>query len=121
MSIKVDLIARRGTNPESYVAVDTFELIKSDTCEFLPKEALPYNHWYDCNFQDGKKQLKLVASMPNRKKMLFSGLCDWELSGAIDENQFYWNRTYVNELVSSGLYAPETDHTGSKEGECFSF
>ena len=31
----------RGTNDKSYVAVDEFEFLQSDVCDFEPKEAWP--------------------------------------------------------------------------------
>lgn len=31
----------RGNNDQSYVAIDQFEFLASDTCDFEPKEAWP--------------------------------------------------------------------------------
>ena len=44
------------------------------------------------------------------------GLCEWLLSGVIDENQFYWNRTNAEELDSNSLTGPTSDHLGVEQG-----
>ena len=35
------VFAMRGNNDQSYVAIDQFEFLASDTCDFEPKEAWP--------------------------------------------------------------------------------
>ena len=58
----------RGNNDQSYVAIDQFEFLQSDTCDFEPKEAWPTEetttttstttpkpeHWLECTFQNGR-------------------------------------------------------------------
>ena len=54
-------------------------------------------HWLECTFQQG--------------------LCGWELSGAIGEEIFYWNRTNGQELESNELLGPIQDHLENKNGK----
>ena len=105
-------LARRGNNEQSFVAIDQFEFLQSDVCDFEPKEAWPTTaappttttttekkpeHWLECTFQEG--------------------LCGWELSGAIDQDMFYWNRTNGKELEQNELIGPISDHNQEQNGE----
>ena len=40
------VFAMRGNNDQSYVAIDQFEFLASDTCDFEPKEAWPTEGLY---------------------------------------------------------------------------
>lgn len=104
--LKIAITAKKGTNEFSYVAVDELTFVQTDTCDFLPKEAwetttstttLKPEDWFECTFQQG--------------------LCGWELSGAIDENMFYWNRTTGQELINLELPGPVVDHLDLKTGK----
>ena len=73
-------LARRGRNEQSFVAIDQFEFLQTDTCDFQPKEAWPTTtvqppttttplkpeNWLECTFQQN--------------------LCGWQLSGAIGKD-----------------------------------
>ena len=105
-------LARRGNNEQSFVAIDQFEFLQDDICDFEPKEAWPTTvappttttekkpeHWLECTFQED--------------------LCGWELSGAIDQDMFYWNRTNGEELEQNELLGPIFDHNEERNGENF--
>ena len=104
-------LARDGKNDESFVAIDRFEFLQTDSCEFEPKEAVPTttssttttleptpppNKWFDCNFKED--------------------LCGWELSEVINGDMFAWNRTNGKELNEHNLEGPSKDHTDEPEG-----
>ena len=113
--LQIIALARRGNNEQSFVAIDQFEFLQSDTCDFEPKEAWPTTvappttsttekkpeHWLECTFQED--------------------LCGWELSGAIDQDMFYWNRTNGEELEQNELLGPIFDHNEERNGEKLSF
>ena len=66
-----------GEEPFGFVAIDDILQENTENCEIMPPNALPtqpppIDDWANCNFQDG--------------------LCGWMLSGAIDDQMFYWNR-----------------------------
>ena len=58
---------------------------------------LPPENWNDCTFQNG--------------------LCGWELSGAIDDQMFYWNLTDGHLLQENQLTGPTKDHLDSDQGK----
>ena len=45
-----------------------------------------------------------------------NGLCGWELSGAINDDMFAWNRTNGKLLGDNGLEGPTFDHTQNENG-----
>ena len=40
-SFQIIALARRGNNEQSFVAIDQFEFLQDDICDFEPKEAWP--------------------------------------------------------------------------------
>ena len=58
---------------------------------------LPTENWNDCTFQNG--------------------LCGWQLSGAIDDQMFYWNLTDGHLLQENQLTGPTKDHLDSDQGK----
>ena len=47
-----------------------------------------------------------------------NGLCGWDLSGAINDEMFMWNRTNGKLLGDNGLEGPTFDHTQNENGKC---
>ena len=105
---QIVLMASKGHTDQSFVAIDQLEFKHTDQCEFMPSEAWPTSttttsttakpeHWLECTFEQG--------------------FCQWELSGAITDEMFYWNRTNGQELVANDLLGPTLDHNGNQKGE----
>ena len=90
-----------GEEPFGFVAIDDILQENTENCGIMPPNALPtqpppIDDWANCNFQDG--------------------LCGWMLSGPIDDEMFYWNRTNGGELESMNLAGPIVDHEEHKDG-----
>ena len=113
---RIEFQAVRGANEMGYIAIDDIDFLQTELCEFKPTEAKPIitttpaptttptttpkpEHWLECTFQ--------------------TSLCGWELSGAINEDVFYWNRTNGQEIEANELLGPIIDHNENKDGMFF--
>ena len=107
--MQIVVLAQRGTNDQSFVAIDQLSFMRTDECSFQPKAAYPNRdlteisttakpeHWLECTFQQN--------------------LCGWLLSEPIDDAMFAWTRTNGKSLEENELLGPIEDHNHDKNGK----